>query len=259
MRVSRRSVRSGLLLGLLVVGGAHAAEPLRPRLSGLWDRWLADEGLLLTERERSYFDSLETEEMRELFAAAFWRSRGDAVLERWSSNREAAERTRPRSPAGRRAVLLFGKPASIERIEACGGLRPLEIWRWDPWLIERQGGSADETLRLVLVQQNRLLPASFAPWDPSDPEALGYYPTAARDLDAYLDQIRPASCVSADLRGRLAEAAPLDRLREAMPWPRPEASWLDELATLGGDLAPAPGIVFDVDYHGTNGRQTIVR
>lgn len=258
MHLLQRSVRIGLILVLVAATQAPAARSLKPRLSSFWDDWLAEVGLLLSDEERAHFEALEDNRMRESFAAAFWASRGQATLERWSRNRSAADQARPRSVWARRAILLFGKPASIERIEPCGGLLPLQIWRWDPWHVERQGGEAERSLVLVLAQETRLLPGSFTPWDPSDVRGLGYYPSADVDLTTYLEKIKPSTCVASRLRDDLASASRFEELRETMPWPEPAAHWLANLST-GADLfGTLPEASLKIDYTGTNGRHTIV-
>ena len=51
---------------------------------------------------------------------------------------------------------------SIETFQRCGPLRRLEVWEWEPWQLRLQGGSADETQYMILVEATTLSMSSFA-------------------------------------------------------------------------------------------------
>ena len=237
---------------------AFAAPSLAPRLSTFWDDWLADTGLLMSPREAEFFAALEDDDAREAFAARFWEIRGDEALERWAQNHRVIDQLRPRSRWTRRAVLLFGKPASIDRIESCGGLRPLQIWRWEAWHVERQGGPPSSSPTLAFVQESRLLPDSYRPWDPTDVADLGYTGSSAASVDSYLDQVRPTSCIGSGLRTSLNRASSFAALRQLMPWPTPDGAWLDSLAAEASDPARRFDASLSIDFTGTHGRHTIL-
>ena len=254
-----RSLVAALLLVTLPIVSEAARTP-RPHLSTFWDEWAIEVDPLLSDEEKALFAELGDDRQREAFLVSFWESRGPEAIERWRRNKIAAAQLRPRSTWGLRAVLLFGKPAAIDRYPACGGLRPLQVWRWEPWQIDQQGGASTEAVSLVLSQESRILPASYVPWDPAEAGKLGYWQSEEADLRKFLAGLAPSNCLSDALHAELEGASSLGDLRELMAWPEPSAGWTETFRNAGGPSAiPGDDASLEITYLGFHGRHTIVQ
>lgn len=212
----------------------------------------------MTGEERHFLTVLENPHDQERAIAAFWRSRGEAARLRWSRNAVGAEQLRPRSLDARHAALMFGKPAEINQYPSCGGIRSLEVWRWEPWHLQRQGGEADSDVYLVFAQASRLDSRSFRGWDPAVPAELGYAVSPDVDLDGFLGSSAVQGCLSSDLEYALRRAGSFSELRRRMPWPDPASGWSESL----GQESERPGVYparLRLSYPGSYGRHTLVR
>ncbi len=249
-----------VLLSQLMFIGAVAAQPMPPgsRLDGFWDAWLERAGPLLSEEERLYFQILEEDRARELFVEALWRSRGPDALERWRRNLEDARRLRSRSPGRERAVVLVGKPGSIEMFQRCGSLRRLEVWSWEPWQLAFQGAQVAEAQYLVFVESTTLALGSFEPWAPGDVAGLTRGLTSYGSVDELISGLDTGACLDGAglgrLRRALEQARSFDDLRAATGWPQPPADWLHDLPQRT-DFAAA----LEIDFPGAFTRYTILR
>lgn len=233
-------------------------------LDGVWDDWRREAEALFSPAERDLFDALSSDRERERFFDLFWQERGDA-LSRWSRNREDAAQVRPRSPSAHSLILRFGKPAEVFHYEGCkSGIRPLEVWRWSPWQIERQGGQGVQ-VTLVLVQTKRFDPRSLEPWTPGDITALGFLTSTSLDPELFLAEGKIARCLEAAsedrLRSQLREAVSVAELGDRAPWPIVG----DELAEkMRSEIerhgeAPLTESRLELSFEGTAGRYTIIR
>ncbi len=233
--------------------------PPGSRLDGFWDDWLQDVGSLLGEEERLYFEILEDDAARERFAAGFWESRGVEALERWRRNREDARRLRSASPARERAVLLVGKPGSIETFPRCGALRRLEVWTWEPPQLIYQGLSGAATQWLLFVEGTTLARGSFEPWTPGDIEGLTRGLASYSTAEGLIEALNDAQCIEAGALARLGEAlagaSSAQELTERVPWPRPDTAWLELLAD---SERPFDGRL-ELSFPGSFTRYTILR
>lgn len=220
---------------------------------------------MLASDERETFEALQSDLQRERFAAAFWRSRGPRALERWARNWRDAEQLRPRADKARLAVLLLGKPAEIEAYRGCaGGARPIEVWRWEPWHLQRQGGAIETEALVAFVQTKRFDPRSGEPWEPDDFRALGFNISASGASADFYKSPRLGNCLSDSererLQARLAGAVSLQHLLDAAPWPSGRLGWL---ADLHRDLVLSPNEPLTssrltVEYPGSASRHTIL-
>jgi len=212
---------------------------------------------LLLPAEQRLLGGLEDIHQRERAIEAFWGSRGEEARARWQRNLLGAAQLRPRSPEARGATLMFGKPASIEYFTSCGGLRALEVWRWDEWQIARQGGDDRESELVVFAQSNNLDARSYRPWDPTRPGDLGFAVSAEETLEDFLGSIRRETCLPPRLERALRGAISLADLVALAPWPTPNVEWAETLGdAASGGAYPAR---LQISFPGSYGRHTIIR
>ncbi len=243
-----RGRRALLVFALLsLVGGrpSAGATGAEPRLDDLWERWLTSVESVLTDREREAFLALAGDRAREGFATALWQARGREAQARWVANREVAVGLGSLAPARAALALRAGAPSEIERFPACGSLRPVEVWRWDPWSLERQGGTRARgpgrqpgELVLVLYQRDRFDRRTFRPWEPGDLDALGLTAPHDAGLAERLEAETRKGCVrgfsAVRLQAALSTAVGLSEFEARTPWPRGDPAWLDAFLERGG-------------------------
>ena len=264
---TRRALAAAVLLSLAALAVAAQPRPGRPtgpRLVDFWFRWGADLEPLMSEEEREAFFELGSNGERESFARAFWRSRGKAATDRWSRNRDDARRLSLES-SRHRVALLLGKPSRTEAFPRCGGLRRLVVWFWDPPALAVQGAEDPAAAgTLVLVRQTSFDARSLRPWTPGSLDELTYAPRTQPDLESALAYAAGSPCFESGqidrLRAALAEAASLDELRQAAPWPAAAGDWLEAWrrrpADRGADAWPDARL--EIDFPGGFNDQTIL-
>jgi VWFA-related protein len=254
-----------LLAALAALAQPPPGRPIGPRLSDFWVRWAADLAPLMSEEERSSFFALERNAERERFAQAFWRSRGEGAAERWGANSEEARLLLLES-SRRQAALLLGKPSRIETFPKCGGVRRLEVWRWEPQALAGQGAPEPVAAAvMVFVRATSLDARSLRPWRPGDLPALTYNAGIDADLESVLTRAAASPCFEAEqvdrLREALDRAAPLEWLRQLAPWPEPASDWLRDWrqGAAEGDLESWPDARLELSFPGAFNDLTILQ
>ncbi|MCG8457534.1 MAG: VWA domain-containing protein [Holophagales bacterium] len=235
-----------------------------PDLDAFYGEWLRSvepwiEGGGLGRAEREVFESLRTDEERELFVYGFWRARGlgkdglgagldigpDAdrtLVDWWYRFGEVRRRLGGFEGVRARAMLTIDVPDRVLVYGGCRGvLRPLRIWHYDRHQAAALlGEDRPEGFYLVFARDYEATDGLFRAWHPS--EGLGALtendaPHTRRSVEQILAYSRDRRCfrtgereapvVAEALRSALG-AHDLGKRLASVP---ASAGWLEELRT----------------------------